>query len=47
MSKDENPLWRKYMNNVDMMDNKWLKQSRIEKYHFHQRVIPFIQKMNS
>ena len=23
MSKDENPLWRKYMNNVDMMDNKY------------------------
>ena len=24
--KDENPLWRKYMDNVDMMDNKWLKE---------------------
>ena len=24
-TEDENPLWRQYMDNVDMMDNKWLK----------------------
>ena len=24
-AEDENPLWRQYMDNVDMTDNKWLK----------------------
>jgi hypothetical protein len=28
--KDENPLWRKYMDNVDMMDNKWLKEIELK-----------------
>lgn len=28
--KDENPLWRKYMDNVDMMDNKWLKEVELK-----------------
>ena len=28
--KDENPLWRKYMDNVDIMDNKWLKPINIK-----------------
>ena len=23
---DENPLWRNYVNNVDINDSKWLKQ---------------------
>jgi hypothetical protein len=39
MSKDENPLWRKYMNNVDMMDNKWLKEVELK--------IPFPSKSYS
>jgi hypothetical protein len=29
-AKDENPLWRNYMNNVDMMDNKWLKKVELK-----------------
>ena len=29
-TKDENPLWRNYMNNVDMMDNKWLKKVELK-----------------
>ena len=37
--KDENPLWRKYMNNVDMMDNKWLKEVELK--------IPFSSKSYS
>ena len=24
--EDENPLWRQYMDNVDILDNKWLKE---------------------
>jgi hypothetical protein len=28
-SEDENPLWRNYMDNVDMMDNKDLKEINI------------------
>jgi hypothetical protein len=27
--EDENPLWRNYMDNVDMMDNKDLKEINI------------------
>ena len=29
-AKDENPLWRNYMNNVDMMNNKWLKKVELK-----------------
>ena len=29
-AKDENPLWRNYMNSVDMMDNKWLKKVELK-----------------
>lgn len=29
-TEDENPLWRQYMDNVDMMDNKWLKPVELE-----------------
>ena len=29
-TEDENPLWRQYMDNVDMMDNKWLKPIELE-----------------
>ena len=35
-TEDENPLWRQYMDNVDMMDNKWLKEIDLK--------IPFQQK---
>jgi hypothetical protein len=28
-TEDENPLWRNYMDNVDMMDNKDLKEINI------------------
>jgi hypothetical protein len=28
--EDENPLWRHYMDNVDMMDNKWLKETNLK-----------------
>lgn len=28
--EDENPLWRQYMDNVDIMDNKWLKPIELE-----------------
>ena len=35
-TEDESPLWRQYMDNVDMMDNKWLKEIDLK--------IPFSQK---
>ena len=34
--EDENPLWRHYMDNVDIMDNKWLKEIDLK--------TPFTQK---
>lgn len=29
-TENENPLWRQYMDNVDMTDNKWLKPIVLE-----------------
>jgi hypothetical protein len=29
-SQDENPLWRKYMDNVDMNNTKYLKEVKIK-----------------
>ena len=29
-TEDENPLWRQYMDNVDMEDNKWLKSVKLK-----------------
>tara|TARA_B100000497_G_scaffold10629_1_gene11914 strand:- start:620 stop:835 length:216 start_codon:yes stop_codon:yes gene_type:complete len=28
--EDENPLWRQYMDNVDMLNNKWLKEIELK-----------------
>lgn len=37
--EDENPLWRNYMNNVNMGDEKWLKKINLN--------IPFPSKSTS
>lgn len=50
--EDENPLWRQYMDNVDIMDNKWLKEIDL-KTPFSQRSFAiysedeFLEKLKS